>query len=391
VRVYLDHQSATPLLPEIAEAMAPYFSIHFGNASALHAEGFAARDAIGKAREQVTRFLGAESPENIIFTGNGTEAVNLAIKGTAWANQRRGRHIVLSATEHPAARRSVDWLCHAGFEATVLPVDSEGRIDPEQFRDSLRPDTILSCIHHSNHDIGTVQKVRELGTIAAERGVVFFVDAIASAGWLPLNVQDLGADLLAISPHRFYGPKGVGVLYRHRRARTQPLVHGGEQEEGRRAGTENVAAIVGSGLACEFAMRRTTERQAHTRGLQSRALAEILSRVAGVKLNGPAPGAERHPANLNVSVEGAEGEALGLMLDVKGVAVATGSACVSRENPIPPILAAIGLPESLARGNLILSFGEENTIQEINYFADTFEAAVRKLREMNAEFGTAAE
>jgi cysteine desulfurase len=387
VRIYFDHQSATPVLPEIVEAMIPFLSGRFGNASALHAEGFAARDALGKAREQVAAFLGAEAPEDIIFTGNGTEAVNLAIKGTAWANQRRGRHIVMSAAEHPATANSVKWLRESGFEASVVPVDAQGRIDPNAFGAALRDDTVLACIHHANHDIGTIQPVRELADIAADRGAVVFVDAIASAGWLPVNVRELGADLLAISPHRFYGPKGVGILYRHRRARIQSLIHGGEQEEGRRAGTENIPAIAGAGLACEIAGRNVAAREERTRALQARAWEGIRSRVEGLTLNGPEPGLERHPANLNISIASAEGEALGLMLDVKGIAVATGSACVTKENRIPAVLAAIGLPEALARGNVILSLGEENTPEEIDYFIDTFAEAVRKLREMSEENG----
>jgi len=339
-----------------------------------------------KARERITAFLRASSPEEIIFTGNGTEAVNLAIKGTAWANERRGRHIVLSAIEHPAVVQSVKWLCEHGFSCSVVAVDAEGRILPEAIKAAVRDDTILVCTHHANHDIGTIQPIRTIGDFTSDRGIPLFVDAIASAGWLPLNVEELRADLVAVSPHRFYGPKGMGVLYRHRRARVQSLVHGGEQEGGRRAGTENIPAIVGGGIAAEVAQRESPAREQHTRRLQTDLLSRVRGSVSYLKLNGPEPGSERHPANLNLSIEFAEGEALGLMLDVKGIAVATGSACVAKNQRVPPVLAAIGLPESLARGNVILSFGKDNSEAELDYFVETFAKAVNALREMSPEW-----
>jgi cysteine desulfurase len=386
VRVYLDHQAATPVLPEVTAAMEPFLREHFGNPSSLHQEGFAARDALATARQQVASMVGASAPEEIIFTGNGTEAVNLAIKGTAWANQQYGRHIVLSAIEHPAVAHSLRWLTDHGFSSTIVPVDPEGRVDPQAVKVAMRKDTILVCMHHANHDIGTIQRVRDISNLAAERSIPVFIDAIASAGWLPLNVESLGADLLAISPHRFYGPRGVGVLYRHRRARLQSLVHGGEQEQGFRAGTENVAAIVGAGVAAAIAEKELQTRERHTRALQIKTLSQLRQTVPFLKLNGPEPGPERHPANLNLSIEFAEGEALGLMLDVRGVAVATGSACVAKSERVPPVLAAIGLPERLARGNVLLSFGKENTEAELDQFAETFAKAVGALREMSPEW-----
>lgn len=386
MRIYLDHQAATPVLPEVQEAMLPFFREQFGNASSLHAEGFVARDAMNRAREQIGRFLGAEASDGITFTGNGTEAVNLGIKGAALAGQRRGKHVVFTASEHPAVVRSVRWLEKLGFSSTVVPVDSEGRIVFKALKAAIRPDTILLCVHHANHDIGTIQAVNRIGEFTSERGITLFVDAIASAGWLPINVQQFRADLLAISPQRFYGPKGVGVLYRHRATQIDALVSGGEQEDGRRAGTENVPAIVGAGVAAEIATDELERRAAHVRNLQSRTLEQLRQRVAYLKLNGPEPGPERHPANLNLSIEFAEGEALGLMLDVKGFAVATGSACVSKEQKVPPVLAAIGLAEQLAKGNVILSFGRDNTEVEVDHFCATFVDAVNRLREMSPEW-----
>ncbi len=365
--------------------MAPFLGDAFGNASSLHQEGFIARDALAKSREQIAAFLGARS-EEIIFTGNGAEAVNLAIKGAAWTGQSRGRHILLSAAEHPAVTQSVAWLSQHGFESSRVPVDSEGRINPEAVRQALRDDTILACVHHANHDIGTIQQIRRIAEVTAQRGIPLFVDAIASAGWLPVNVEELQADLLAVSPHRFYGPKGVGILYRHRRARVQSLIHGGEQEEGRRAGTENVAAIVGAGVAAEFAGKELPSREAHTRQLQQQVLRGIRERIAHTRLNGPEPGPERHPAHLNLSLDFVEGEALGLMLDVRGIAVATGSACVATRQRVPPVLAAIGLPERLARGNVLLSFGRDNTGCEADHFIEALAKAVAALREMSPEW-----
>jgi cysteine desulfurase len=371
------------MLPGVQEAMGPFLRARFGNPSALHAEGIAARDAISRARQQVSEFLGAESSDEIIFTGNGTEAVNLAIKGAAFANQRRGKHIVLSAAEHPATNKSVGWLESMGFTASIVPVDNEGRASPEAVQAALTPETILVCLHHANHDLGTIQDIQRIGAMTSERGALLFVDAIASAGWLPLNVQQLRVDLVALSPHRFYGPKGVGVLYRHRRARLQSLIHGGEQEEGRRAGTEHVPAIVGAGAAAEIAQKEFRGRVEHTSLLQRKTVAALFKKIEFIKLNGPPPGAHRHPAHLNLSVEFVDGEGLGLMLDVRGIAVGTSTACVAKNLRVPAALAAIGLSESLAKGTVLISFGQENSEAEVDYLAETLAKCVTTLREMS--------
>ncbi|MFO1501524.1 MAG: aminotransferase class V-fold PLP-dependent enzyme [Verrucomicrobiota bacterium] len=238
--VFLDHQSSTPPLPEVVEAMRPFLAESFGNAASFHRYGQKARAALNRAREQLASFLHAESAEQVIFTSGGTEAVNLAVKGVAWANVARGRHIVLSGAEHPAVANSVAFLETIGFTATRVPVDREGFISVDDVQAALTDETILICAHYANHDVGTIQPVGKIAEVAAGRGVPLFVDAVAAAGWLPLDVQQLGVSLLALSPHRFYGPKGVGALYRHRGARLVSLIHGGDQEQGRRAGTENV-------------------------------------------------------------------------------------------------------------------------------------------------------
>jgi cysteine desulfurase len=383
VRVYLDYQTTCPLLPEAREVMRPFLAHQFGSSSSLHQAGLFARQAMGQAREQIGGLINAESPDSIIFTGSGTEATNLAVKGAALALQRNGKHLVMSTAEQPAVFKSGEWLETIGFSSTKVPVDGMGRMDIAALEAAIRPDTTLVCVHHGNADIGTIQDLKRIGELTSARGLTLFVDATASAGWVPLDVQAVKADLVAMAPHRFYGPKGVGALYRHRRARIAPLIHGGEQEGGKRAGTENIAGIVGAGKAAEVAARELTNRQTHTRELQKRMFAEILRCVPQVRLNGPGLGPERMPNSLNLSIEFAEGEGLALMLDVKGVAIASGAACVTRTMRVPPVLAAIGLPESLAKGNVILSFGQETTEAEIQYAVEALAMAAATLREMS--------
>jgi cysteine desulfurase len=268
-QVYLDHQSATPLLPEAFEAMRPYFTEFYGNASSLHQHGLRVRDALKKARQQMAALINAESEEEIFFTSDGTESSNLAIKGVAYANERKGKHLVISATEHPSVVNSVEFLEKQGWTCTRIPVDPEGRVDLRALEAALTPQTVLVALHHVNHDIGTIQPVVEAGRICAKAGIPLYVDCEASAGWLPIDVRQFGAALVSFSPHRFYGPKGVGVLYRNKRARIVSILHGGVQEGGRRAGTENIPAIVGAGVAAEVALSTLNERRAHVAALRN--------------------------------------------------------------------------------------------------------------------------
>ena len=247
--VFLDHQSATPVLPEVFAAMKPYFTEAFGNPSSLHQHGLRARDAVAKARAQIAALINAESPDDILFTSDGTESANLAVKGVAYANRRKGNHIVVSEIEHPSILNSAAFLEDQGFTCTKVKVDHEGFVDPEAVRAAITKKTILIAVHHVNHDLGTIEPVREIGNIAAAKGIPFYVDAEASAGWLPVDVQAFGASLLSFSSHKFYGPKGVGILYCNKETRLDSLIHGGAQEGGLRAGTENVPAIVGAGVA----------------------------------------------------------------------------------------------------------------------------------------------
>jgi cysteine desulfurase len=381
--VYLDHQSATPLLPEALEAMRPFLAAAFGNPSSPHQHGLRARDALAEARAQVARLINAESPEHIIFTSDGTESANLALKGAAWAQQDRGRHIVLSQTEHPALLHSAAFLEARGFSCARVPVDAQGFVDPERVRAAITDKTILIAIHLVNHEIGTVEPIPQIAAIAHDKGIPFYVDAEAAAGWLPVDVQALGTDLLSFSPHRFYGPKGVGVLYRHRRARLTPLLHGGDQEGGRRAGVENVAGIVGAGVAAHIAQRELPQRAAHCARLQQRLWEGLRAAVPRLKLNGPEPGPRRSPVNLNLSAEGAEGEGQLLLLDTRGIAVAAGSACVTKSLRASHVLEAIGLDPALAQAAIIFSLGRDNTDEDINCVLEIFPTVAAKLRALS--------
>jgi cysteine desulfurase len=385
-QIYLDHVSTTPLLPEAREAMLPFLDEFFASASSLHQGGLRVRDALASARAQFAQLINAGSPEEIIFNSNGTESANLAIKGAAEAGRRRGNHIIASRIEHPAVLKSMEYLEAHGFSCTYVEVDSHGRIDPDRLLGAASDQTILICIHQSNYDIGTIQPVAEIGRRAAERGIPLFVDASSSGGWLEIDVERMGISLLSLSPHRFYGPKGVGVLYRNRRVRLNPMIHGGVQEDGRRAGTENIPAIVGAAVAAKHAERDRKARVAHTAVLQKQLWAGLQRQVPYLRLNGPEPGPERISNQLNVSVEFVEGEGLMLMLDSRGISVASGTACASKSLKPSPVLSAIGVDESLAQGALILSPGKDTTAEEIDVAVETTASAVQRLRGMSASW-----
>lgn len=382
-QVYLDHQSATPLLPEAFEAMRPYFTEYYGNASSLHQHGLRVRDALKKARQQMAALIHAESEEEIFFTSDGTESANLAIKGVAYANERKGKHLVISATEHPSVVNSVEFLEKQGWTCTRIPVDREGRVDLAALEAAITPQTVLVALHHVNHDIGTIQPVVEAGKICAKAGVPLYVDCEASAGWLPIDVREFGAALVSFSPHRFYGPKGVGVLYRNKRARIVSILHGGVQEGGRRAGTENIPAIVGAGVAAEIAAHELPRWRAHTATLQKRLWDGLSRDIPFIKLNGPLPGPDRVSTNINISTEFIEGEGQLLLCDLNGIAVASGSSCVSKSLKISHVLSAIGLDHALAQGNLILTLGKDNSEADVDYVVETFVRIVNKLRGMS--------
>ena len=380
-KIYLDYVSATPLHPEVREAMRPFLEERFGNPASLHLYGLQARDALKEAREKIARFINAPSPDEIVFTSDGTEAMNLAVKGVAWANRERGNHIVASAIEHPGVLRSLEFLETQGFECTRVPVDSVGRVSPESIREALTDQTILVASHFANHDLGTIQPIKELSMITREAGVPLYVDAESAAGWKAVDLQDLGADLLSLSPHRFYGPKGVGVLWRSGRVPIQSLIHGGEQEHGLRGGVENVAAITGAGTAAELMSADETTLGVLQRGLWL----GIKSALPNVHLNGPEPdeGRNRMVNVLNVSFSGTEGEGVALASDMRGLVIASGPACRGKALRTSPTLKALGLEDDLARANVLLSLGRETTSEEVAAAAKLLAQVVERLRAMD--------
>ena len=375
-RVYLDNLAGTPFAAEVREAMLPFLEKRFGSANSLHSHGLAAREAIGTAREQCAELINGTS-EEILFTSSGTEANNLAVKGVALAQRERGNHIILSNIEHPSIDQSVVWLEDNGFTATRVPVDGEGHVDPSVLAEATTDQTVLIATHHANHDLGTVQDITAIGAMAAERGIPFFVDATASGGWLPVDVQAANVSLLSLAPHRFHGPQGVGVLYRNRRVPLTPQMHGGVQEDGLRAGTENIMAIAGAGAASALAI------PAHIAILQLKLHEGLLNRIEHIRLNGPKPGPGRLPTQLNYSIEHIEGEGLALALDLQGIAIASGAACVTKNMAVPPALAAIGLDAALAKGNVLLSLGRDTSADEIDHVLEVIPKQVDKLRAMS--------
>lgn len=356
----------------------------FGSPSSLHRFGLDARAALNTAREQIAALINAESPEEIIFTANAAESANLAIVGTVEANRRFGGHtVVTSAAEHPSVIDPVLALKDYGIACEQIAVDKVGGIDGGQLEHVLSDDCLLLATHHANHDLGTIQSVSRLGELTKEKGAPFFVDASFSNGWEPIDVRAMNASLLSLEPNRFHGPKGVGVLYRHRRARIHPIIRGGSQEDGRRAGEENLPAIVGAGVAAEIATQDLATRREKVGKLQTILWNGLCERVPLLKLNGPPPDANRLPTNLNISVEFVEGEGVALRADLKGLAIGSGSACVSKVLKVPRALAAIGLDPSLAQGCIILSPGAANSEAEVDEAIGILATVIEDLRGMS--------
>ncbi|MBI4304346.1 MAG: cysteine desulfurase [Chloroflexi bacterium] len=379
-KVYLDNASTTPLLPEVRESMRPYLGEHFGNPSCLHEWGDASREALEAAREQVAQLIGA-SAEDIIFTGSGTESNNFAVKGLALAQQAKGKHIVVSAVEHFSVLYSARTLEKWGFELTEVPVDKYGVVDPEDVRKSIRKDTILVSIMHANGEVGTIEPIKEISRITKEKGVVFHTDAVATAGTIPVNVKELGVDVLSLAGNQFYGPKGVGALWVRKGVRILPLLDGGVQEGGRRPGTENVPAIVGLGKAAELAARDMTGRVEHLTRLRARLLAELPAKIERVVVTGHPE--NRIPGNASFCVEFIEGESMLMLLNMQGVGVTSGSACTSRALKASHVLIAMGLDHAIAQGSLLFSFGVDNTPEDVDYVLEVLPPIVDRLRQMS--------
>ena len=377
-RVYLDHNASTSVHPEVLEAMLPFFSERFGNPSSIHGFGREARDGIEGARERVAHFLRVGKDE-IVFTSGGTESDNAAVKGIAAA---RGRgHIVTSAVEHHAVLRSVQALEKAGFEATYVPVDGHGMVDPDAVRRALRPDTIVVSIMHANSEVGTIQPVGAIGRLTREREIPFHVDAVQTFGKLPLDLDVLGIDLLSFSSHKIYGPKGIAGLYIRKGTKMVSVQHGGEHERRRRAGTENVPGIVGLGKAVEVRARDMAAEETRVRGLRDRLWAGLQRRVPEMRLNGHPT--ERLPGTCNVCFRHVESESIVLGLDLKGVAVSAGSACTSGSIEPSHVLVAMGVPLDWAMGAVRCSLGRTTTAEDVDYVLDCVEPLAGKLRSLS--------
>jgi len=379
-KVYLDNASTTPLLPEVREAMIPFLSETFGNPSSLHDWGNAAQEAIEAARAQVAQLIGANA-EEIIFTGSGTESNNFAIKGLALAQQTKGKHVVVSAIEHFSVLHSARTLEKWGFELSLVPVDKYGVVDPEDVRKKLRKDTVLVSVMHANGEVGTVEPIQEITKITRENNVVFHTDAVATTGTIPVGVKELRVDSLSLAGNQFYGPKGVGALWVRKGVRIMPLLDGGVQEGGRRAGTENVPAIIGLGKAAELATANMATRVEHLTPLRDRLLTELPGKIDHVAVTGHPQ--NRLPGNASFCVEFIEGESMLMWLNSQGVAVSSGSACTSRALKASHVLIAMGISHELAQGSLLFSFGLDNTPEDVDYVLEVLPPIVDRLRQMS--------
>jgi len=386
--IYLDHHATTPLDPRVWEAMEPYGWEHFGNPSSLHAFGQRARQAVERAREQVAALLGAAA-EEIVFTSGATEANNLAIQGVARSLADRGRHLITGQTEHPAVLEVCRALEKEGFVVTYLPVDRTGQVAPEAVAGAITDETILVSLMLANNEIGTLHPLADIGRLIRERGVLFHCDAVQAVGKIPCRVDDLGVDLLSLSAHKMYGPKGVGALYvRHRRPRIRlaPLLHGGGQERGLRSGTLNVPGIVGLGAACELAGQVMAEEASRLTALRQRLWEGLRRELDSVHLNGHPT--ERLPGNLNVAFEFVDSETL--LLSLPHIAASSGSACSSESMEPSHVLQAIGLREELIRGSIRFGLGRGNTAEEIDCVVADVAEAVRRLRALSPLYERAA-
>jgi len=385
-RVYLDNSASTRVDDEVMQAMLPYFTEVYGNASSTHQYGQRAKQAIEDAREQVAALLNADKTE-ITFLSGGTESDNLAIKGIAEANREKGRHIITSQIEHPAVLAACGRLEKQGWRVTYLPVYREGVVRVEDAREALTDETVLITIMHANNEIGTIQPLEEIGALVKERReagqkrLYLHTDAVQSVGKIPVNVKDLGVDLLTLTAHKIYGPKGAGVLYTRRGVRVTSQMHGGHHERDRRAGTESVPLIVGLGKVAELARLHLAERMEHAGELRDYLEAELFKRIPDISRNGDP---ERRVPNIaNLNFDRVEGEGLQISLDLKGVAVSTGSACASGSTEPSHVLMAIGLPRDSGYGSLRFSFGKYNTKEDVDYVLEILPAVVEKLRRLS--------
>jgi len=379
-RIYLDNAATTAMHEQVLEKMLPYFRSHYGNPSSIYATGRDARKAVEEARRKVANAINATAAE-VYFTSGGTESDNWAIKGYATAHANRGKHLISTAIEHHAVLNTLEALEGDGFEVSYVPVDEHGLVNPEDIQKAIRKDTILISVMAANNEIGTIQPIPEIGRVAREHGIAFHTDAVQAVGAIPVDVDSWQVDLLSLSAHKFHGPKGVGALYVRKGLRLNPLIHGGAQERNRRAGTENLAGIVGLGAAIELATAQLAEKAGQIAALRDDLIDGIMSAVPEVRLNGHPT--LRLPNNVNVSVKYVEGEALLLRLDLQGIAASSGSACTSGSLDPSHVLLAIGLPHEIAHGSLRLTLSQETTQEEINAVKTELPRIISNLRAMS--------
>ena len=378
--IYMDNAATTPIKREVLEAMMPYFTDKYGNPSSIYSIGGQSRNAIERAREKVSKVFNAK-PQEIFFTSCGSESDNWAIKGIAYANRKRGNHIITSKIEHHAVLHTCQYLEKQGFRVTYLDVDEYGFINLDQLKESIRDDTILISIMFANNEIGTIQPIAEIGKIAKEKGIYFHTDAVQAIGNVKIDVNELNIDLLSLSAHKFYGPKGIGALYIRQGVKIDPLISGGAQERNRRAGTENVPYIVGLGKAIELAYKNIDEHNEKLTKLRKRLIKGIFDNIDYVRLNGDDE--KRLPGNANFCFRFIEGESILLSLDMEGIAGSSGSACTSGSLDPSHVLLAIGLPHEIAHGSLRLTLGDFNTEEDVDYVIEKLTEIVARLRAMS--------
>lgn len=375
--VYFDHAAATPVRKPVIEAMLPYFDQLFGNPSTIYDIGSKIKNVMEEQREKVANLIGAKT-EQIIFTSSGAEANNLAIKGIVFARQKKGNHIVVSGIEHHSVLNSARFFERMDYEVTFLPVDEYGLVDPKRLLKVIRPETVLVSIMHANNEIGTIEPISELSTICREKGIVFHTDAVATVGNIPVDVNELGVDMLSLSGVSLGAPKGIGALYFREKLRLMPLIQGGIQERGRRGGTENVPAIVGLGKASELALEELNDNINHMRKLRDKLVQGVHDRIEQVKYTGHPE--KRLPGHASFCIEAIEGEALIFMLNQEGIYVNTGSACASKALKTSPVLVAIGIRADLAQGSIVFTLNNSNTKEEIEYVLEKLPPVVERLR-----------
>lgn len=379
-QVYLDNSATTPIKGDVLKEMLPFLTENYGNASSLYTPGLIARRALDEAREKVATLINAK-PNEVYFTGCGSESDNWVLKGVASALKNKGNHIITTVTEHPAMLRTCEYLEKNGYEVTYLGIDDQGRLKPEELEAAIKETTILVSIMMVNNEIGTIHPIKELAAIAKKHGVLFHTDAVQALGNVPIDVKDLGVDFLSMSAHKIYGPKGVGGLYIRRGAKLGTLIFGGGQESGKRAGTENVAGIVGFGKAAELVMNGLDEHIKHSTEIRNYLADKLTSEIPDIIINGSME--NRHPGNLNVTFKYIEGESILIQLDACGICISTGSACSSKSLKPSHVLSALGVPDELIHGTIRFSVGDFTTKEDIDYTVECTKKVVAWLRDLS--------